>query len=140
MRALLITLTFLLSACGGGEGTTNESEASLPTASTAYASFAGVGRDRLCVGGPNAAAAVVSYGQGDNNCLVRGRIEGGALIPNGDESCRIPVTESGDTMAIGTPPASCAYYCGRGANLAGKTFTRMAKPEPLSDIAGDPLC
>lgn len=83
---------------------------------------------------------MISYGEGDSNCLMRGRIEGGALIPNGDQSCRIPLTLEGGKITIGTPPASCAYYCGPGASLAGKTFTRMAKPEPLTDIAGDPLC
>lgn len=140
MRALLISLTFLLSACGRDDPAASQTAEAVSEGSPeTYASFAGSGRDRLCVGGPNAAAAVMSYGDGDNNCLVRGRIEGGALIPNGDESCRIPVKETGDSIAIGTP-ASCAYYCGPGATLAGKTFSRMDKPEPVTDIAGDPLC
>ena len=141
MRALTISLTLLLAACGGSDQAANERAAApLETSAATTASYAGSGRDRLCLGGPNSAAAVISYGAGDNNCLVRGRIEGGALIPNGDDSCRIPVTESGGTITLGTPPPSCAYYCGPGASLAGKAFTRMAAPEPVTDIAGDPLC
>ena len=105
-----------------------------------YASYAGARRDRLCLGGPNADAAVVSHGAGDASCLARGRIENGALIPTGDESCRIPIDQQGDRITIGTPPANCSYYCGPGASLAGKTFTRMEKAEQVNDIAGDPLC
>ena len=140
MRVLVFSLTLLLAACGSGEQAANEAIASPEAGAAANASFAGAGRDRLCIAASNAAAAVVSYGEGDNSCLVRGQIESGALIPHGDESCRIPVTKAGDKLTFGTPPATCAFYCGPGASLAGKTFTRMAKAEPVSDIAGDPLC
>lgn len=140
MRALVFSLTLLLAACDGGDQLANNVVAGPEERPATYASFAGAGRDRLCIGGPDAAAAVVSYGEGDNNCLVRGRIEGGALIPNGDDSCRIPLAEEAGKITLGTPAASCAFYCGPGASLAGKTFTRMAKPEAVNDNAGDPLC
>ena len=141
MRRPLILSLLLLAACRNAapEGNQAEAEPAAPRPQ-AFVSYAGSGRDRLCIGGPNADAGVVAYGEGDSNCLVRGRIENGALIPNGDQGCRLPVSEDGDRMTFGPLPESCAYYCGPGASLAGKTFTRMEKPEPASDLAGDPLC
>jgi len=136
-----LALGTLVSGCGREEPRQEAGQAAPASSTGDYATFAGIGRDRLCLSGPNADAAVLVFGEGDRNCLVRGRLEGGVLVPNGDTACRIPVTRQSDSqVVIGTPPPSCAYYCGPGASLAGKTFNRTAKPEPLSDIGGDALC
>ena len=104
--------------------------------------FAGQGRDRLCQAGDR--AGFVAYGQGDSNCSVRGRLQregkNGAILPDGDEDCRIPVTLEGETAVLGAAPAACSYYCGPGATFAGKTFTSNASASPAIDFAGDPLC
>jgi hypothetical protein len=119
MRRLLLLSVLLLTACKQAEAPLNESGSGSAAPPVSQAAYAGGGRDRLCLGGPNADAAVVSYGEGDNNCLVRGRVEGGTLIPNGDQACRIPMRQQDDRIIIGSLPPSCAYdgKCRRSALL-----------------------
>ena len=104
--------------------------------------YAGEGRDRLCMAGNR--AGFITYGGGDANCSVRGRIERAenrlALIPDGDQDCHIEVQEQGETLHLGKVAAACAYYCGPGARFEGKTFTANASASPAVDFAGDPLC
>ena len=108
--------------------------------------FAGEGRDRLCIAGEagNYRAGLIAYAEGDINCSASGRIDtqGGqlALVPRGETACRIPLSIGGNTVRIGEVPASCAYYCGPGASLNGKTFNRADMGATAVDLAGDPLC
>ena len=137
-----LAVLLLVGGCQREEQPPANSSQAKSTASTGdYTSFAGPGRDRLCQFGPTAAAGVISYGGSDTSCLARGRLEADAFVPSGDEQCRMPVTrDGGDRVTFGALPPACAYYCGPGASLEGKTFVRMAKPEPVMDIAGDALC
>ena len=135
MRTIL-PLALLLAACS--------QQPAEPTLSTG--TFAGEGRDRLCIAGEagNYRGGMIAFAEGDINCSASGRIEpqGGrfALIPRGEGACRIPLTIEGNTVRIGQPPASCAYYCGPGATMAGKSFDRTDMGAKAVDLAGDPLC
>ena len=108
--------------------------------------FAGEARDRLCIAGEAGAyrAGLIAYGEGDSNCSASGRIEpatsGWQLIPTGEGDCKIPVDIQGNVVRIGQVPAACAYYCGPGAALNGKTFNRADMGARVTDLAGDPLC
>ncbi len=149
MRALFFPLLFLAASCSR-ESEQPQAVQVVNDASTALGTdlqtFAGTGKDRLCVGGTSAPAAMITYASdGMNNCSARGRFEeaGSKLffVAQEDSNCRIEVRREGDTrLTLGRPSPACAYYCGPGASLENKTFTRMEKPEPVSDLAGDPLC
>ena len=108
--------------------------------------FAGEGRDRLCIAGEaaNYRGGLIAYGQGNTNCSANGRIEAQGdqlvLIPRGETACRIPLAINGNTIAIGEPPAACSYYCGPGVIMAGKSFNRSDMGAEAVDLAGDPLC
>ena len=110
-------------------------------AEAALVSFAGVGRDRLCLARDGSRAGFVTYGAGDNNCSVRGALgQGNFIVPDGDDKCRIALRHDATSVTLGPVSADCAYYCAPGATFAGKSF--RADPEaPLpTDLAGDPLC
>ena len=108
--------------------------------------FAGEGRDRLCIAGEAGTfrAGLIAYGRGDVNCSASGSLQRvgqeWALIPKGEGDCRIPLAIDGNSVRIGQPPAACDYYCGPGASLTGKSFSRLGKAEIVTDLAGDPLC
>jgi hypothetical protein len=89
-------------------------------------------------------AAFITYGEGDANCSVKGQIEGAGerltLVPEGDTTCRIELNRSGDSVRLGAVGAACAYYCGPKASFEGKSFKRKDNAEPVTDLAGDPLC
>jgi hypothetical protein len=131
-----VPFALLLAAC---------SQEPAPTQLTA-GTFAGEGRDRLCIAGEAGAyrAGLIAYGGGDANCSATGRLEqagtGWALVPRGEGECRIPLEIQGSSVRIGQPPAACAYYCGPGAGLAGKSFNRSDMGAKAVDLAGDPLC
>ena len=114
--------------------------------SIAAGTFAGEGRDRLCISGEGDSlrGGLIVFGQGDANCSVSGRIEGQgdqlALVPRGEGPCRIPLTIDGNTARLGEAPSSCSYYCGPGASMAGKSFNRSDMGAKVVDLAGDPLC
>ena len=135
MRPIL-TLALLLAACSQ-----QPAEPSLSTGT-----FAGGGRDRLCFAGEagNYRAGLIAFGAGDVNCSAIGRVEfqGGqvALVPRGEGGCRIPLIVAGNSVRIGEVPAACAYYCGPGATMAGKSFNRADMGATAVDLAGDPLC
>jgi len=126
----------LLAACGQQPAAPD-----LPTGT-----FAGAGRDRLCIeGGPgNYRAGLIAYGKGDNNCSASGRLEvdGGtlALVPRGEGKCRIELLVTAGEVRIGSVPDSCSYYCGPGARLAGQSFAPARAVGPAEDLAGSPLC
>jgi hypothetical protein len=135
MRSIL-PLALLLAACSE-----QPAELSLTTGT-----FAGEGRDRLCLAGEpgNYRGGLIAFGEGDANCTASGRIEvqGGkvALVPRGEGACRIPLTIEGNVVRIGDLPAACAYYCGPGAAMAGTTFRRADMGAKAVDLAGDALC
>jgi hypothetical protein len=114
--------------------------------SLATGTFAGEGRDRLCLAGEpgNYRGGLIAFGESDVNCSASGRIEINgdqlALIPRGEGDCRIPLTLDGNTVRVGQVPAACAYYCGPGATMAGTSFNRSDMGAAVTDLAGDPLC
>lgn len=135
MRSIL-SLALLLAACSQ-----QAAEPSLITGT-----FAGAGRDRLCIAGEagNYRAGLIAFADGDVNCSASGRIEQQngqlALIPRGEDSCRIPLTIEGNTIRVGKVPGACSYYCGPGASMAGKAYNRADMGATAVDLAGDPLC
>ena len=128
----ILSLVLLLAAC-------SPEVAEPPTGRMLYASD---GRDRLCVSGER--GGLIIFGDGDANCSARGRIERSAnrlvLIPDGDSDCRIEAKVDGDRLSFGPRSADCAYYCGPGADYAGKGLSRNDSASPAVDFAGDPLC
>ena len=135
MRSIFVLLS-LLADCS--------QEPSQPSLTTG--TFAGDGRDRLCIAGEPGTyrAGLIAYGQGNANCSAAGRLEkaasGWALVPRGEGDCRIPVEIDTNVVRIGEPPAACSYYCGPGASLAAKTYNRADMGAKVVDFAGDPLC
>ena len=135
MKRILLVLP-LLAACSR--------EAAQPSLATG--TFAGEGRDRLCIAGDPGAyrAGLIAYGESDSNCSASGRLEqagaGWVLVPKGEGDCRFPLTIEGNGVRVGQPPAACSYYCGPGASLAGKSFARADTGAQAVDFAGEPLC
>ena len=131
-----VPFALLLSACS--------QEPSQPQ--LAAGTFAGEGRDRLCIAKEPGAyrAGLIAYGDGDMNCSASGRLEQAdgqwTLVPRGEGECRIPLQIEGNSVRIGQPPAACDYYCGPGAKLAGKAYNRSDMGAKAVDLAGDPLC
>ena len=132
----------LLAACSPA----GEARQDPATASIAPGTHLGTGRDALCVAGEGGAkrGGFIAFGAGDSNCSASGRIDaaGGtlALIPAGDAECRIPLKVEGERILIGQPSAACAYYCGPGAILNGKSFAATVSSKPATDFGGSPLC
>ena len=135
MRPIL-PLALLVAACSQ-----QPVEPSLPTGT-----FAGEGRDRLCIAGEPGSyrAGLITFGPGDVNCSASGRMEAKngqvTLIPRGEGPCRMPLTIVGNSVRIGELPAACSYYCGPGAAMGGKSFNRLEADAKAVDLAGDPLC
>jgi hypothetical protein len=135
MRAIIL-LALLMAACS--------QQPDAPT--IAAGTYSGKGRDRLCIAGEAGAyrAGLNAYGQGDVNCSATGSLEplgaGWVLVPKGEGPCRIPIEIQGNVVRIGQPPQACAYYCGPGANMAGRTYNRSDMGAKAVDLAGDPLC
>lgn len=108
--------------------------------------FAGEGRDRLCIAGESGAlsAGLIAYGKGDVNCSVSGSAQkvgqGWILVPKGEGDCRIPLEIETDVVRVGQLSAACSYYCGPGASMDNKSFRRNAAASSAVDMAGDPLC
>ena len=105
--------------------------------------YVGEGRDSLCIKGER--AGFITYGEGDMNCSAKGRLERAgvtpsAILPDGDQDCRIALSSAGESITLGAAGESCSYYCGPGASFAGKRFTKASPDSPAVDFAGDPLC
>jgi len=133
----IIPCFMLLAACSQGQE---------PAPTITTGNFAGEGRNRLCIAGEagNYRGGLIAFGEGDVNCSASGRINAQgsqvALIPRGEGDCRIPLSIEGDRVRVGEVPATCSYYCGPGASMAGKSFNRAGAGESAADLAGDPLC
>lgn len=141
MRHVILLSMLLVTACGA-EAPTNESGRPVVIRSAEEAlTFKGAARDRLCLLESDGRMGLISFaGTGQANCTVKGRLGDSTLQPDGDESCRITIDRKGDSITIASAGPGCAYYCGPGAALEGKTFIRMERPDPVTDLAGDPLC
>lgn len=132
----IIPVVLLLAACS--------QEVETPPIPTG--TYAGEGRDRLCIAGEagNYRGGLIAFGQGDANCSASGRVmaEGSqyVLVPRGEGECRIPLAIEGNVVQVGQPPAACAYYCGPGANMVGRTYNRANMGAEAVDLAGDQLC
>ena len=129
----ILALVLLLSACSP-EASEGPVERSL---------YAGGGRDRLCRAGDR--VGFITYGEGDANCSVRGRLDRAGehlltIVPDGDQDCRIELYEQGGSLRLGKVAAACAYYCGPGASFEGRAFAENASASAVTDFAGDPLC
>ena len=135
MRSL-IPMVMLLAACSQ-----QAENPSIPTGT-----YAGEGRDRLCIAGGvgDYRGGLIAFGPSDINCSASGSVvvEGGKflLIPRGEGDCRIPLEISGNVVRVGEPPAACGYYCGPGADMAGRTYNKADMGAKAVDLAGDPLC
>jgi hypothetical protein len=135
MRAFCL-LTLLMTACS--------QEPAAPSLATG--TFAGQGRDRLCIAGDAGAyrAGLIAFGQGNVNCSAAGKLEPAGvnwvLVPKGEGPCRIPVEIQGNVVRIGDAPAACDYYCGPGAKMAGRSYNRSDTGAQAVDLAGNPLC
>lgn len=141
MRSFYLLPLALLAACRQEP----DQPAQAPAESReAVVTYAGAGRDRLCLDEGRGRIGFITYGQGDMNCSVRGAVVRSgdrlSIAPDGDESCRVDATVDGERLALGPVSTSCGYYCGAGASFAGKAFTRSSPGSPAEDFAGDPLC
>jgi len=111
-------------------------------------SFAGAGRDRLCIANDaqGQRAGLIIYGTGDDNCSVSGRLAssqkgvGATLSPHGDPDCRLALMSAGDRYTITSVSAACDYYCGPGARFGNQRFEREVSTGVATDFAGDRLC
>jgi hypothetical protein len=102
----------------------------------------------LCLKDGETSGGLITFASGtDANCSLRfdarkaeGSAEAGTLAAQNDPTCTMKFTQSQGRLQLSTPSPACAYYCGPGASLEGKTFVRMDKPAPVTDLGGDPLC
>jgi hypothetical protein len=139
MRILLLA-TLLMTAC-------SREASPPPDPGIAPGQFAASGRDGLCIVGTGEVrrAGFITYGDGDANCAVSGRIAKvgaqWALAPAGDLECRIPLEVTKDGITLGAVAPSCAYYCAPGVSFARKSFKRTEQQgRGATDFGGDPLC
>ena len=136
MRHLTLALVLLVAAC-------QQEQAATPGLDPG--TFTGGGRDALCIAGAAGAqrAGFVVFGAANANCSASGHIEpagaGWQLVPAGDAECKIPLTVTATGISLGARLRACAYYCGPGADYAGKQFARATGVKPV-DLAGDPFC
>ena len=146
MRGIfIIVAAALLSACGSaGEDDTATATAS-PGEGLGPGLYRFAEKSGLCSASDNSAAFVI-YGEKDANCMAQGRIETAdngdmAFVPRGDDHCRIPIEDRGQSIILGDGGKACAYYCGGEARYAGRELIKKWGEEPdLRDAAGDSIC
>ena len=140
MRFLLIPALLLVSACRQEPAAPADQPtgATVEQAAGSSPTFAGAGRDRLCLAESAGRAGFITFGEGDANCSVTGSLsrsgERLTITPDGDAACRVEATLAGDRLTLGPASAACAYYCGPSASFADKQFTRTNGAEPVADL------
>lgn len=109
--------------------------------------YRGAGRDALCMAREGAAlrAGLITYGTGATNCSLAGAAEvrENTLVvrPRGDSECSVEVRVANGVATVGARSQSCAYYCGPGADFAGRVLRKAPDAAlKVTDLAGDPLC
>jgi hypothetical protein len=143
---LLLLAALSLAGCEGAEP-----EVAAAKAAASGGSYAGEGRDRMCLKSGEPEGGLITYAPtGVANCSLRftvryseGSTSTGTLAAANDPACTISFTrkeQGAEGFTLGQPSPGCAYYCGPGARLDGKSFVRMDRAEPVTDLAGDPLC
>ena len=144
MRLYLFLLALLLTGCGEQDAVTTNQPAGSAAAQSAMQTFADQGRDRLCLDERGERAGLITFGQGDANCSIRGAVQRSGeritIAPAGDESCRVAGTIAGNQVTLGPRTPGCAYYCGPTADYSGRSFMAVDGAGPVTDLAGDPLC
>ena len=139
MRLLVVLLLLVTAACRQEETSAETPASPEMSAVEVYASGP---RDRLCLKPGEQRVGVITYAaSGDGNCALRGTVTGTNLIkPDGDGSCAILFERNGDRIVLKGGGYSCRYYCGPGASLEGKSFSKVDGEAAATDLAGDPLC
>lgn len=147
MRIVPIAAALLaLAACGGGDDASDAPSTAAPGEGLGPAFYELGARSGLCAASDNGAAMIVYADDTDANCMVEGQIVTGedgalALVPRGDDQCRIPIEDRGQSIRLGDGGEACAYYCGGDVSFAGRELTKNWDETPdLRDAAGDPLC
>jgi len=104
-------------------------------------------RDGLCIAreGEALKAGLITYGNGATNCSLAGRAEirGDILVvsPRGELDCSVEIRVANGAATLGGRTQSCAYYCGPGADYAGRVLRKAPDAaNKVTDFAGDPLC
>ena len=99
----------------------------------------------LCAAADGSAAFFIDSDSGAN-CMAQGTVEQGeegalVFVPRGDNRCRIPIEDRGQSIVLGDGGEACSYYCGGDARYAGRELVRNWEPtRELTDGAGDPIC
>lgn len=160
MKTLTLLLPLLLFACKpGGEGGGPHAPAKARAEATSriagltglYEGDADGGRDRMCIIGRGAGAhfGLVVMGAAGASCSGTGSAsrfgDTMRLEMQGDSACALSARIEGGALVFpSSVPAGCAYYCARGASLAG---TRLVQKGAAArdaararDLVGDPLC
>jgi hypothetical protein len=141
MRITALLLFVLLSACQKESGEVQEPAVS---GGPELMTYVGHGRDRLCLDERAGRIGLISYGKDNANCSLRGTVTRAGprltIAPDGDETCRLTASMTGESLSIVAAETQCAFYCGPGASLSGSTFRRSGQAVPVTDLAGEPLC
>ena len=172
MRKTLAFLPLLLAACGAQDSMTNSGApastasapgdspaTSTPAAAVQTASLTGLyeggpaeRRNQLCVidrATGDARFGLVLWGPGSEGCSGAGsavrRGDALRLTMSGDEPCAIDARIEGTRVSFPAQlPPGCAYYCSRGARIAGAAFDKTGGTAEdamrAQDLAGDRLC
>nr|WP_294169010.1 hypothetical protein [uncultured Sphingomonas sp.] len=141
---LFLVSALLLTACREQEAPAANQSSVPAAAASGLRTYAGQGRDRLCLDERANRAGLITYGQGDANCSLTGTLqlagERLTIAPDGDESCRVAATLAGGQVTLGPRMPECAYYCGPTADYSGRSFQMGGGGGPITDLGGDPLC
>lgn len=158
MKRIFPLLIALLAGCGSGDRSGSPSRDSGQPVQTASltgvyeARGQGGQRGRMCMvaGGSGAASfALVTRRADGRGCGAAGEaVRSGKLVRltmGGESQCIIEARASDTQLALpGSLPPGCAYYCARGATLAGTMFEKTGgtaeDAKRATDLAGDPLC
>ena len=143
-KLTVAAVSLLLAGCRAQEPAPGANQ-TLDAGAPATITYAGEGRDRLCLSRePGGVAGFITYAaNGVTNCAVRGTWtdgDGAAIRPNGDERCVIRIDSESAVTTLRDGGPACAYYCGPNASFAGRVFTDKVDAGRATDLAGDPLC